>query len=289
MPSISLTVAVVIPVCNRADELKRAINSVLKQNWVADEIVVVENNSDNPQHLLDVVSGFENAKIKFFSLSNCNNANVARNFGADNSSSEYIAYLDSDDEWLPGHLDASMKLLAESGADFVYGGAYVDNGHELIKKTSRQITDAEHPLSFLTGIKGGAAQTSSFVLRRHFFKKVRWDEKLQRHQDYDFFIRAAKMGRPMYNPASDYVIHWARGVSRSYDLESYKYFYKKIDQDSSLGRADRLQYIFSMLKRAIKKQQFGLLFFLFKSLVTVGVWLNRPQCLSRHNSQEKFK
>jgi len=103
-----LTVSVVIPTYNRAHLLGRALDSVLGQVEPGDEIIVIDDgSSDNTE---DVVKSYGD-KIRFIKITN-SGAGAARNKGIREAKNALVAFLDSDDEWMPGKLALQRKLMA---------------------------------------------------------------------------------------------------------------------------------------------------------------------------------
>lgn len=103
-PSIS----VVIPTYNRAGLVPRAIQSALAQVNATDEVLVVDDAStDNTR---EVVARF-GERVRFVAAPH-GGAGATRNRGVAEARRELVAFLDSDDEWLPGHLDLHRRLHA---------------------------------------------------------------------------------------------------------------------------------------------------------------------------------
>lgn len=220
-------VSVIIPVKDRPDELKRAILSVLNQDYVSLEIIIIENNSENPNLVYDVANLFSLKNIFIYSLSPCDNTNVARNFGVMKSSGTYVAFLDSDDEWLPDHLAKSISTLVNEQSDFVYGGAIIDNGFNKRPIIARRINKKEGAVNYLVGFRRGYAQSSSFVLKSSVFLNFGWDNELKRTQDLDFFIRASECLNLSCTDKVTTVIHWNKNDVRDVDIPSMVNFSRK--------------------------------------------------------------
>src|SRR4030065_2324353 len=94
-------VSVIIPTYNRANFLKKAIKSVLHQTFKDFELIVVDDgSSDNTK---EIVSRFikDGAKIKYIYQKNSGGTSNPRNVGIAHASGYYLAFLDSDDQWLP--------------------------------------------------------------------------------------------------------------------------------------------------------------------------------------------
>lgn len=100
-------ISVVIPVFNKGFILKETLNSVLQQTFTNYEIILVNDGSTD--NSLEVLSNFEDSKIKIYSQEN-KGASAARNLGIEKSKGEFIAFLDADDYWFPNHLEELVKL-----------------------------------------------------------------------------------------------------------------------------------------------------------------------------------
>ena len=103
---MSTAVSVIIPTFNRAPVLERAVRSVLTQTHPAAEIIVVDDGStDDTAECINHM----NAPLRYIRQSN-RGVSAARNTGIDSSFHDWIAFLDSDDEWRPQKLE--LQLLA---------------------------------------------------------------------------------------------------------------------------------------------------------------------------------
>lgn len=115
-------ISVVIPLYNRGPYIARAINSVLSQTEQRFEIIVMDGHStdDGPR----IVNLLKDNRI-FFHMQSGSGVSSARNEGVCLSRSDFIAFLDADDEWMPDHIETLMKLrnrYPEAGA---YTTAYM--------------------------------------------------------------------------------------------------------------------------------------------------------------------
>lgn len=120
-------VTVVIPTHNRAALLPRALDSALAQEGVDLEVVVVDDGStDATPEVLDRYS--LERRVRAIRLAN-GGVSRARNAAVERSDSRYLAFLDSDDEWLPGKLSAQIRLLEETGQAICQTGEiWIRNG-----------------------------------------------------------------------------------------------------------------------------------------------------------------
>ena len=220
----AILVSVIIPTKNRSIELQRAITSVLNQTIGDFEILVVDDKSD--EDIKEVINGFDDARVKYIlNNSALSNANVCRNIGLVHAKGKFTAMLDSDDEWLPKHLESKIEFIKQRNCSGVFGSAYVDNGHGRVLRLSRPRKKDEFMLDYL--LTTGRAPTPTHVYDTSCAKQVGWDESLKRHQDYDFSARFAETFTFLACEEPTVVIHWAKGVSRSSDISSQEIFIRK--------------------------------------------------------------
>jgi glycosyltransferase involved in cell wall biosynthesis len=103
-------ISVVIPAHNAAGTIERALRSVFCQEVAPLDIVVVDDCSDDATAA--VVTRFADMGVRLISLGHCHGAAAARNAGIRAAWGELVAFLDADDEWLPGKLAKQAALLA---------------------------------------------------------------------------------------------------------------------------------------------------------------------------------
>ena len=185
--------SVVLPTYNRAKTLARAIDSVLAQTCKDFElIVVVDASPDETAAVLGRYSSLPNVRIIASTRGNCS---AARNIGVAASRSPYVAFQDSDDEWLPTLLEKAAKVLADTGPEV--GVFYSDMTRVLAcgksmpfisPEISRGGFINEDTLDFQ--VYGLGIQAT--VIKRDCFQRA-WlfDEAIPRFVDLELFIRLA--------------------------------------------------------------------------------------------------
>lgn len=105
-------ISVIIPTYNRAAQLTVAIKSVFAQTYQDFEIIVADDGSTDESR--QIVNGFNDSRIKWISAKHSGLPGIARNKGIKKANGEWIAFLDSDDEWLPEKLEKQLMLLEQS-------------------------------------------------------------------------------------------------------------------------------------------------------------------------------
>jgi glycosyltransferase involved in cell wall biosynthesis len=135
-------VSVIMPTFNRADTIRRAIRSVQAQTFTDWELIVVDDGSTD--NTVAMIEGCD-PRLKLIRQENQGTAG-ARNAGLSASAGSYIAFLDSDDEWLPHHLELCVSFLeAFPGEQFVTNELWEDLGHGGVVKHYRAELEEYYP------------------------------------------------------------------------------------------------------------------------------------------------
>lgn len=120
--------SVVMPLYNKEKHVSRAIQSVLDQTFADFELIIVNDASTDKS--LEIVEKFEDSRIRIFQRSEPGPGGyAARNLGIEKAHTDWIAFIDADDEWFPNHLEAYRKLIEEyPSAGMLCCGYKVQNG-----------------------------------------------------------------------------------------------------------------------------------------------------------------
>jgi glycosyltransferase involved in cell wall biosynthesis len=192
-----MRVSVVIPVYDRQAVGERALRSARSQGVAGMEIIVVDDGSTRPfQVPADLAS---DPLVRVVRHETNRGAGRARDTGVAAARGDFIAFLDSDDYWLPGTLGPRLELaeqaFAAAGDPMVaYAAGFVldrrTNGHH--KETRIPLPSADLK-DFLSGC--WFAHGSTALLRREAFARIGpSDPALRRFEDYDWFVRFALAG-----------------------------------------------------------------------------------------------
>jgi len=194
-------VSVIIPTYNRENFVVKAIDSVLCQEFKDYEIIVVDDGStDNTKKNLKRYGD----KIKYIYQDN-SGVSVARNTGIKYSTGEWLAFLDSDDEWMPDYLLTQIEKANEnpdicmqttdSLVTELNGKkeSYYKIHGSLPKFKKKNYLFIEKPLYFI--IKHGPWPPCATIIRRDAIMKAGlFDTSLKRTEDYDLMVRMALQG-----------------------------------------------------------------------------------------------
>lgn len=109
-------VSIIMPSYNTEKYISDAINSVIAQSYTNWELLIVDDCSQD--NTVEVVRQFEDDRIRFQSLESNSGGAVARNTAITKAKGEYIAFLDSDDMWLPEKLEKQLRFMMDN--DYVF-------------------------------------------------------------------------------------------------------------------------------------------------------------------------
>ncbi len=196
----NITFSIVIPVYNRTQSLRDALASVKQQTYDNYECIVIDDGSQNSNELKGIVNELKDSRFKYIHQNN-SGASKARNNGIEHATGDYIAFLDSDDRFVPEklekHLQAINKVSEKNASYFGFSRLQVDRGLDKYwVKPQKGPSDFSHFDTYLLCTHGWA-QTSTQVLSSLLAKQVLFNEALPSSQDADFALRCWSAGANM--------------------------------------------------------------------------------------------
>ncbi len=234
------TVSVIIPTFKRPVELLRAVNSVLEQDYTNFEILVVDDNQPESEYRVQTESVLKDLDSRIIHLKNSSSLGGAgaRNVGIESARGSYVAFLDDDDQWLPGKLGKQMALFDTLSSEF----CSVDTGFFEIderKGSNREILPALRGEIFeklLVKHKGRAPKLSSMVCRTAALRGIGlFDSSLPSRQDLDLYLRLARLYKFEFiaEPLVNKFIHSSGRISSvsSNKIRGFEMLYKKYYDD----------------------------------------------------------
>lgn len=190
-----MKLAVVIPTYNRAHTLARALDSVLAQTLPAAEIIVVDDGSqDGTGELL-------RQRYPGVTVLRQSNSGVsrARNRGVAAARFDWIAFLDSDDAWLPGKLATQADALQNSDSRLCHSDEiWIRHGRRVNPMHKHAKRGGE---IFLHSLPRCAISPSATVMHKELFDDAgRFDQSLPACEDYDLWLRVCSRQPVLYVP-----------------------------------------------------------------------------------------
>jgi glycosyltransferase involved in cell wall biosynthesis len=191
-------VSVVIPVFNRPTAVCRAIRSVLTQTFQDFEIVVVDDGStdDTPA----AIAAFADPRIRLIRHDRRCGGSAARNTGIRASAAEYVAFLDSDDEWSSRTLERQLEVFGRSNRPLglVYTGEEAVDADGRTIRFIPSVRDDLAKVLLLDNVIGGCSL--AMVPRAILDELGGFDESLTSRQDVDLWLRISERYRVDFVP-----------------------------------------------------------------------------------------
>jgi glycosyltransferase involved in cell wall biosynthesis len=189
-------VTVVIPVFNRERTVVAAIESVLRQTYQSIEVIVVDDASTDGS--IDAVRSVSDPRVRLVEAGTNRGAAGARNLGIAMATGEFVAFQDSDDEWLPTKLQRQMDLFESRTVAVYCGMAIVEPlASGRIDLRYNPPINLPNPSGDLLDLllEDSIVSTQTLVVRREMLDVVGgFDESLPATEDWDLAIRLAKLG-----------------------------------------------------------------------------------------------
>jgi glycosyltransferase involved in cell wall biosynthesis len=188
--TVNPIVSVVIPTYNRAHKIEAAVKSVQAQSYANWEIVIADDGStDNTEEIVKRLMATD-SRIRYVKHTPNRGAQAARNAGIKTSKGDWIAFLDSDDQWLPDSLEIRLNIAQLQNVAVVHSRGYIlkDKGIKEIYEIPawsgsiyKKVLSKEGPIF------------PTLLVKKEALKKINYlDEKVVAYQEWDTAIRLAK-------------------------------------------------------------------------------------------------
>jgi len=195
-------ISVVIPTFNRARQIQAALKSILEQTYQEIEVIVVDDGSRDGtgEALQQIISrqGGNGKPVRYFFQPN-QGQSAARNKGVEEARGEWVAFLDSDDVWLPEKLEWQVRAIEQfkgKSCACITDARLVDD----LGMDTTVFRESGKRYQETLGMESGAARTlvetrepfwvSTLLVRADVAKQVGWfDSHLQYAEDHDFLFR----------------------------------------------------------------------------------------------------
>lgn len=257
---ISPLISIVIPAFNRAKTIGYCLDSIIRQTYTHFEVVVVDDCSTD--ETVSLVRAYPDNRVRCIVLDKNSGAQAARNRGINEAKGEWIAFQDSDDEWMPEKLEKQVEAL--QSVDFeplilvhTNGLIQYENGESKVfySESMEQIQGSNvYRLVLLESrvLFPGILTSKAALLQIGLL-----DVNVVAHQEWDTSIRLGKMCKFIYLPTPYFKwhLHSDETVSRNNvkDVEGFYYIINKHQNDirEICGRPVMRKLIFNVLRRCL--------------------------------------
>jgi len=233
--------SVIIPVYNRQNTIRSAVQSVLNDlaAYQNIEVIVVDDCSTD-----QTSSQLQDFPVSLITLDKNRGANFARNIGIESSRYSWVAFHDSDDIWISGKADCFFSHMAEN--DFIFSSVIQYNNGVTKLFPSLNYEKKEFPMKYFKGriLERNYISTQALFVRKDFLKKIGgFDDDMPRFQDWELAIRMFRNGKGYFIsfPFSLAIIR-ADSISKNYKagIEARRLIVKK---HKKLYRKETLRYM----------------------------------------------
>lgn len=193
--SAKIEISVIVPTYNRRYEIFSALDSVFSQTVAVSEIIVVDDASTD-----DTVDALSKASfpvpVRVIPLARNQGPAVARNAGIMAASGNYVAFLDSDDIWLPYKIERQIRVIQQEDIQpktVFFSKVNIRRRNESIIRPVRAKRDDE-PLADYLFANGGYIDQNSVIIATSLARGMLYCTDLRLHEDWDFYLRMEQCG-----------------------------------------------------------------------------------------------
>ncbi len=214
-----MKISVIIPVYNRVESLKTAIESVFCQSYKNYEIIIVDDGSEKP--IKNFIFPYLH-RIRLIELSKNKGVSFARNIGIENAKGDYVAFLDSDDIWLPFKLALQVDFIKENDFKIVHTDEFWWKKGKFVNQGKRHTKYGGNIFSKVLDIC--RISPSSVLIEKQVFDKVgKFDKNLKACEDYDLWLRITSYFEIGYIPIKSIIKRFYLENHLSFEIKHLEY------------------------------------------------------------------
>ncbi len=244
----SISVSVIMPAYNSERFVRIAIESVLAQTVRDIELLVIDDCSTDGT--ADAVSEYlYDPRVRYIRMDANSGAPGARNKGLELAGGKYVAFIDSDDEWLPDKLERQLHTLEKKGADAVC------TGYNLINENGEMRGEYSIPEEISTELllSENVIGCSTVMLSSRIFDKYRFGHDFF-HEDYVLWLRVLGDGYTFVGIKEPYVNYRVMSTSKAGNkLKSAKHRYDIYRRFMHMSPLKSCRYLLRYTLRGIMK------------------------------------
>lgn len=247
-------ISVVIPAYNRANTIRRCLDSVLSQTLSPLEVIVVDDCSKDKT--AEVVQSYSDPRVRLITLTRNAGAQAARNHGIHEAKGDWIAFQDSDDEWLKDKLEKQVEALRKVQFN-PWTVVHCDAFKADTKKKSKHVCHLPqvHGESVLKQLLSSPGPMFQAILtsKEALISCGLLDENIPSYQEWDTSIRLSRKCAFIFIPQSlfIYYIHEGDTISKSFRnaIKGYRYIIDAYKDDiiRECGRWVYMRHLFILL------------------------------------------
>lgn len=239
--------SIVIPLYNKKDYILKTLRSVLEQSFTDFEVIIVNDGSTDSS--LNLVNKIKDFRLKVYNKNN-EGVSVARNYGIQKSTSEWIAFLDSDDEWEPQYLQNiydSIRKIPTGDVFFTITRSIKKNCIEQFSPLHTDKVSAIDYFDFILTRNGQKMSSSSTVVKKVCFEKAGYfPPGVKVGEDTDTWIRLAWLYNVCFIPKALVNVNWLASHSNWQNTSDWDIITKTFKEWIKLNKIPSHKFTSSM-------------------------------------------
>lgn len=251
-------ISVIIPAYNRSKTISYCLDSVLAQTLPPFEVIVVDDCSSDDT--VAIVKKYARQRVRCIVLPENSGAQVARNKGIFEAKGDWIAFQDSDDEWIPHKLERQVEALAKISYN---PWTVVHTDAIKLDSSTQQRIPAQRPAVqganvYPLLLAGQGPMFQGMLVSKLALEKIGFlDVNLPSFQEWDTSIRLAKHCRFIFLNEALFIYHLHEGetISKNYtkDIIGYEYIVRKFEQEIKeiCGQGAWNNHLLNLLKKCL--------------------------------------
>jgi len=208
-----VSVSVIIPTYRRPNLVVRAVKSTLAQTFNNIEVIIVVDGPD--EDTVRVIKQIDDPRVKLLMLPENVGGSDARNAGVRLATSDWIAFLDDDDEWSPEKLAKQMEVVVRLRNPFpVIFCRFIARTPNGDFVWPRRLPKPSEPISEYLFVRNsffqgeGYLQTSTLLVKKQLLEIVPFRSGLKKHQDWDWILRVARLDGVSFEVVPEALAFW---------------------------------------------------------------------------------
>lgn len=257
-----LSVTVIIPTYNRAKTINYCLDSVCNQTFPPDEVIIIDDCSTDST--IDIVREYPDSRVRCMVLKKNSGAQAARNRGICEAQNKWIAFQDSDDEWMPDKLEKQFAVLEEVNFEpmTVVHTDCIRYDYQTGKRILWELPLVHGATVFSQLLSSSGPLFPAIVTSKEALEKIGFlDESVPSYQEWDTSIRLARECRFIHlrEPLFIYHLHTGETISKNNkrDIEGYQYIIDKF-RDEILLHCGTETLNIQLIGNAIRAKRYGL-------------------------------
>lgn len=267
----TVNISVIVPTYNRENTIQKCLESIINQTSKVYEILVIDDGSED--NTLEVVSQLEtNVLIRVFQQKH-RGAQAARNKGIREAKGNYVAFLDSDDEWVIDIVETYKKIFQEKPDVVIYSDCYVYDEKDNTKKI--RCVNGKTGYIYQDILLNGGPMFQGMMCKKSHFETIGYlDEKVPAYQEWDTSCMLSKNYEfiHVHKPMFVYNLHLGDTISKDKmrAIDGYMYITEKyqdqiIKEHGLRALSERYKYL---IEKSILSQKYR-----FEQLIAIYVEL----------------